>query len=137
MTLLTKSKFISALQCPRLLWHSNKKLLPEVSIADQHRFDQGAEFEKFARLLFPEGINLENLDFNKNLEQTEKLIKNNVIIFEASFKDDNLFIRSDVLEPVDDKFNLYEIKSTTEVKPQHISDLAFQKYVLEKLNNLN
>jgi len=27
---------------------------------------------------------------------------------------------------------LYEIKSTSKAKPQHIPDLAFQKYVIEK-----
>lgn len=132
MPLLTKSKYINGQQCPRLLWHVDRKLLPKISIADQHRFDQGFEFEKIARKLFPDGNNLSNLGFIENINKTKKLVKENKLIFEAGFKEEDLFVRSDVLEPTKEGWNLYEIKSTTQVKEQHITDLAFQKYVLEK-----
>ncbi|MBT7903583.1 DUF2779 domain-containing protein [Candidatus Woesearchaeota archaeon] len=132
MSLLTKSKYLNGTQCPRLLWHANKKLLPEVSVADQHRFDQGFEFENVARKLFPEGVNLSKLDFLGNLDSTKRLVTKNKTIIEAGFKEDNLFVRSDVLKFTDNGWNLYEIKSTTSVKPQHITDLAFQKFLIEK-----
>jgi len=35
MALLTKSKYLTGLQCLRLLWPANKKLLPEISIDKQ------------------------------------------------------------------------------------------------------
>ena len=98
MALLTKSKYINGQQCPRLLWHANKKLLPEVSVADQHRFDQGFEFENVARKLFPEGVDLSGLDFLGNIDSTKRFIAKNKTIIEAGFKEDNLFVRSDVLE---------------------------------------
>ena len=47
MVLLTKSKYMNGLQCHRLMWFANKKQLPEVSIAQQHTFDQGHDFEKY------------------------------------------------------------------------------------------
>ena len=132
MTLLTKSKYISGQQCARLLWHADRKLLPEVSVADQHRFDQGFDFEKIARKLFPDAVNLSELDFLGNLDSTKRFVAKNKTIIEAGFKEDDLFVRSDVLEFTSDGWNLYEIKSTTEVKPQHITDLAFQKFLIEK-----
>lgn len=132
MPLLTKSKYLNGLQCPRLLWHADRKLLPKVSIADQHRFDQGSEFETQVKKLFPNGVDISRTEFKDNLEKTNLLLKENKLIFEAGFKEEELFIRADVLEPTKNGWNLYEIKSTTEVKDQHIPDLAFQKYVIEK-----
>ena len=44
----------------------------------------------------------------------------------------NLFFKGDILEFSTDGWNLYEIKASTEVKKEHIPDLAFQKFVCEK-----
>jgi len=130
MTLLTKSKYMNGLQCPRLLWFSNKKLLPEHSLSDKHKFSQGADVEYYARQLF-NGENLAELDYKENKQRTKELVEQKKTIIEAGFEIDNMFVRSDVLE-YDNGRNLYEIKATTQVKPQHIEDLAFQKFVLEK-----
>jgi hypothetical protein len=130
--LLTKSKYMNGLQCPRLLWFANKKQLPEVSLSDQHKFDQGHEFEEYVKMLYPDAIDLNGFDFKENIDQTKELIKKNKSIFEAGFLTNNLFVRCDLIIPTEKGIDLYEIKSTTEAKPQHIPDLAFQKYVLEK-----
>lgn len=132
ITTLTKSKFMHGLQCHRLLWHANKKLLPDVSLADEHKFSQGYEFEGCVKQLFKEGVDLGGLEFEGNLRRTKELVKEKKTIFEAGFLFEDHFVRSDMLKPAGDKWDLYEIKSTTQVKPQHIPDLAFQKYVLEK-----
>jgi hypothetical protein len=132
MSLLTKSKYMSGLQCTRLLWFANKKQLPEVTLADQHKFNQGAEFEKYAHKLFEDAINLSKFSFADNLKHSKESLEKNKVLFEAGFTIDDLYIRSDVLEPHKDGFNLYEIKSTNDYKPEHIEDLAYQKCVLEK-----
>jgi len=119
-------------QCLRLLWLSTNKLLPEKTIAEKQKLEQGHEFEEYAHKLFPEAVNLADLEFNENLEKTKELIQQKKTIFEAGLKVDDMFLRADVLEPTENGWDLYEIKSTTKVKPQHIPDLAFQKYVLEK-----
>ena len=80
--LLTKSKYLSGLQCPRLLWHANKKLLPEVSLSDQHKFDQGHDFEEYVKKLYPDSIDLSNLDFKDNLNKTKETVALNKIIFQ-------------------------------------------------------
>ena len=132
MQLLTKSKYMTGQQCLRLLWHSAKRLLPEKTIAEKQKLSQGHEFEEYTHKLFPDAMNLTNLEFNENLEKTKELIEQKKTIFEAGLKVGNLFLRADVLEPTKDGWNLYEIKASTKQKPEHIPDLAFQKYVCEK-----
>jgi hypothetical protein len=132
MPYLTKSKYLLGQQCLRLLWFANKRLLPEVSLADQHRFDQGHEFETYVYKLFPDGVDLSDVKGKENITRTQELVKSKKTIFEAGVEFEDLYVRSDILEFSSDGWNLYEIKSSTKVKPQHIPDLAFQKYVLEK-----
>ena len=123
---------MSGLQCPRLLWFTNKKQLPEISISDEHKFSQGHLFEECVKKLYPKRIDLNNLDFKDNLDKTQKALEEKKPIFEAGFMIDGLFVRSDLIKPNRNKWDLYEIKSTTQSKSQHIPDLAFQKYVIEK-----
>ena len=63
MQLLTKSKYMNGLQCPRLFWHSNQKLFPEISLSDENKFAQGHEFEEYVKKLYPEHIDLNGLEF--------------------------------------------------------------------------
>ena len=130
--LLTKSKFMNGLQCSRLLWFADRKLLPEITLFDEHKFSQGHDFEEYVKKLFPSGVDLNGLEFKENLEKTKELVEQGKTIFEAGFKVDGLFIRADLIKPNEGNWELYEIKSTTKSKPQHIPDLAFQKFVIEK-----
>ncbi len=52
-------------------------------------------------------------------------------VVQGMHKFDNFYCITDVLEVNGDGFTLTEIKSSNLVKPQHITDLAFQKLVLE------
>ncbi len=63
MTLLTKSKYIHGLTCPRFLWMEvhEKDKLPEVDKVTQHRFDQGYVVGEMAKECFPQGIDLAGL----------------------------------------------------------------------------
>ena len=130
--LLTKSKYMNGLQCLRLMWLADKKQLPKPSLSDEHKFAQGHDFEEYVKMLFPKSIDLKDLEFKENLTKTQEAIKQGKIIFEAGILFEDLFIRADILKPSKKGWDLYEIKSTTEVKDQHIPDLAFQKYVCEK-----
>jgi len=123
---------MNGLQCLRLLWFANKKILPEITLSDEHKFSQGHDFEEYVKKLFPEGVDLNNLEFKENIIRTKEAVEQNKTIFEAGFEIDNLFIRADIIKPTVNGWDLYEIKSSTQVKPQHIPDLAFQKYVIEK-----
>ncbi|MDD3159572.1 MAG: DUF2779 domain-containing protein, partial [Candidatus ainarchaeum sp.] len=85
MVLLTKSKFMYGLQCQRLLWFTEKKLLPKLDLATTHKFDQGHEFEEYVKKLFLKSIDLNGLDFKENLDKTKKAIIEKKTIFEAGF----------------------------------------------------
>ncbi|MFW6231259.1 MAG: DUF2779 domain-containing protein [Nanoarchaeota archaeon] len=132
MTLLTKSKYMSGTQCQKLLFFIKENLLPEPTLADQHKFNQGAIFEQQAHKLFTNTKTIQTEDFLKNIQESKEALLTKKTLFEAGFTIDDLYIRTDVLEPNNNGFNLYEIKSSNDTKPEHIEDLAFQKYVLEK-----
>ncbi len=132
MKFLTKSLYMSGQQCPRLLWFSSRHQLPELSLFVQHKFAQGRDFEKYVKKLFPDGIDLGNLNHGENIKETQNLIRQSKTIFEACMVYKNLFFKGDILEPSADGWNLYEMKASTKVKDEHIPDLAFQKYICEK-----
>jgi len=66
--LLSKSKYLNGIQCPKLLWNTvnAKDKLPEVSESTQKLFDQGQIVGEFAKKLFPEGTNIPVKDFSNN-----------------------------------------------------------------------
>jgi hypothetical protein len=132
--MLTKSKYMAGLKCLRYLWFCDRKKLPESSLLDKVLFEGGFEFETYARQFFPKAKDLSSLDFSDNITKTNELIKLKISIIEAGLSYENYYVRSDVLEHVKDNiWNLYEIKSTTSEKKYHYPDLAYQKFVCEKL----
>lgn len=136
MALLTKSKYLLGLQCPKYLWMAfhEKDKFPEVDDFTQHMFDQGHLVGELAKELFPNGINIPQDDFMKNIYKTKDLLKERKPLFEAGFMIDNLFSRADVLNPVNkDEWDIIEVKSGTQVKKENVHDVSFQKYIYEKV----
>ncbi len=138
--LLSKSDYLLYLKHPAWLWlkKHDKEKLPPIDDNSQAVFDAGNLFESYAERLFPDGIRLGFTDYASYLalpEQTmEALLGGARTIFQARFVvDDQLTCICDVITVVAEKtFDLYEIKSSTEAKPEHIVDLAFQSYVLRQ-----
>jgi hypothetical protein len=136
MTILSKSKYLKGLQCPKLLWTEchNKEKIPEPDILAKQKFEQGTLVGELATKLFPEGIQVEFKDFKENLNQTKELLKEKKPLFEPGFLQDQCFSRADILVPVDDQWDIIEVKSGTKVKEINIQDVAFQKYCYEACN---
>lgn len=134
--LLSKSKYLLGLQCPKLLWLSvhQPELIPEPDRKLQFRFDQGHEVGQLAKKLYPNGIDIPDEDFEANLKQTKELIKEKKPLFEPAFKISELYSRADILVPIQDEWDLVEVKSSTEVKEVNIHDVSFQKYCYELAN---
>ncbi|MDP2925201.1 MAG: DUF2779 domain-containing protein [Nanoarchaeota archaeon] len=135
--LLTKSKYMVGLQCPKYLWilFHEKHRIPEADEETQHRFDQGHLIGELAKKLWRNGIDVNDEDFIKSLKKTEDALKLKVPLFEAGFKPKNerIYSRADILEPAGkDEWDIIEVKSSTEVKDENIDDVAFQKYCYEK-----
>ena len=130
---LTKSKYLSGLQCHKRLWY--KKNHPErassLSKAQHRTFRQGKEVGERARDLFPEGILIGAISLVESEEQTQIAIRDGAsCLFEASFTFENTGVRCDILQKDGDSWNLIEVKMSTSVKEEYLADLAIQKYVL-------
>lgn len=59
---ISKSKFLSGLQCPKLLWHqyNAKDVIPQPDAATQAIFAQGHEVGQLAKQVFPSGIEVKS-----------------------------------------------------------------------------
>ncbi|MFC2011172.1 DUF2779 domain-containing protein [Chloroflexota bacterium] len=129
--LLSKTKYITGLQCPRLIWievHEPGKI-PETDPVTQHVFDQGHLVGELAKKLFPEGIDVPQDSFMGNIEKTKELLRERKPLFEAGIFAEPLYSRVDILCPVgEEEWDIAEVKSSTSVKDVHINDVAFQRY---------
>jgi hypothetical protein len=128
--LLSKSKYLNGLQCPKYLWllfHDPEKV-PEPDEATQYILDQGHVVGELAKRLFPNSVDIPIDDFVENLRQTRELLKNRRPLFEPGFFVDGLYSRLDILNPVaNDEWDIIEVKGSTKVKDENIDDVAFQK----------
>jgi len=133
--ILSKSKYLAGLQCPRLLWvHFNdpgRLAAPDASTI--HIFDQGHLVGALAQRLYPNGITIDwELGFDEMLRRTQQALQARRPIFEAAFAHDGAFTRADVLNPVGKrKWDVIEVKSASKVKNEHLEDVAFQRHVYE------
>lgn len=126
--MLTKSLYLTGLTCHKLMWITKNKpdLIPEDD-ASTFRMEQGLEIGKLSHELYPNGVSVEDRDKIKCMELTKSNLGKT--LFEAGFIYNDIYCRVDILT---DKFDLIEVKSSTHVKEEHLEDVAFQKFVLEK-----
>ncbi|AOW16488.1 hypothetical protein LPB03_02955 [Polaribacter vadi] len=154
MRVLSKSRFKLGLECPNKLYYTNKKQYPNTKNEDsflQALAQGGFQVEELARMHYPNGILIEGNDWDYQLlcEQTQELLKQeNIIIYEAAFLIDGLFIRTDIIVKKGNDIELIEVKSKSFTpdndflfvgkrgamvagwKP-YLFDVAFQKYVMQ------
>lgn len=136
---LSKSLFMMGEQCPKSLW-IYKNLPNEKGIVDEKQegnFLFGKEIGKKAQNLFPKGVDLFAVkeSFSHHLYLTQQYLKKDyVTLFEAAFQYDSIFILADILVKIGNSYELYEVKSSTQIKRYHYKDISLQYYVLNKLN---
>lgn len=135
---ISKSDYTLFLRQPAWLWlkKNDPTKLPPVDAATQAMFDAGHAFEPYVESLFPEGVTLGFSDFDDYrslpLRTHQALESGAQVVFQPRFEWDGFTCISDIVSVVENKtIDLYEIKSSTRVKPDHLYDLAFQKTVLE------
>lgn len=147
---LTKSRFKLALECSTKLFYTGKKDYPDKKLNDTFLAalaEGGYQVGELAKCYFPGGENISELDYVTSLEKTNELLKReHVIIYEAAFQFENLFIRADIVIKNGHQIDLYEVKaksydsvkdSLTNTKgivakwKPYVYDVAFQKYVIQ------
>lgn len=137
--LLSKSKLIRSYRCLKAFYmtvHHPGREVP-VSEALQALFDQGNEVGQEARSLFPNGALISNppWEFVQSAATTQELInRGEHTIYEAAFCYQNCYVRIDIIHYCVEtkKWSLYEVKSSTRVKEDHIYDLGLQSWVIAK-----
>lgn len=135
---ISKSDYMLFLRQPAWLWlkKNDPTKLPPVDAATQAMFDAGHAFEPYVESLFPEGVTLGFSDFDEYRSlplRTQQTFESGAqVVFQPRFEWNGFTCISDIVSVVEGKtVDLYEIKSSTRVKPDHLYDLAFQKTVLE------
>jgi hypothetical protein len=146
MAKITKSSFLLGWQCVKRLYLSeNYKILNSSLIANSQNFvyrpeplseiqqevlASGVQVGMYSRKLFPAGF-----DCQGNELLTQQALQNPEIevLFEPSFTHNNLNISCDILTrspSSPQRWNLFEVKSSTSVKDVHVLDGSFQYWVL-------
>ncbi len=132
---LSKTLYMRGLQCPQSLWLDRKapelRTVPTPDLVA--RWEAGTEVGRYAQLLFPGGVEVPYAGYTKEqqLGATKDLLaKGAQTIYEATFSFDGVLVRADILRKGKDGWELYEVKSASEVKPHFPADVAIQYFVL-------
>ncbi len=137
--ILTKSRFLNGLQCPKLLWTccNTPETIPPSSARIQQIFYTGHRVGEMATRRFPGGHHVQEDDFQRNIEETRVLLsaKDPRPIYEAGIKAGRLYARADILAPSKTTvgaWDVIEVKCSTSVKDVYLQDIAFQRYCYEQ-----
>lgn len=143
-TVLTKSRFMLGLKCDLLLWSqyhtANTIHYSPKNESNLHRMNIQNELVLLsARELYANGKEVpRNTNMFTAFKITQEYIKERAVIYNASFLSTEFFSRTDILVPSkeDDSWEIIEVKSSINIKPDNIKDLSFQLHVA-KLCGLN
>ncbi len=147
---LIKSRFKTAVECPKKLFYTGKKEYRNTNNENsflQSLADGGFQVGELAKCLYPDGIEITAKGNEEALAETAKYLQQDkVILFEPAIAFNNLLVRIDILIKNGDIFELIEVKakSIDSTDPQiesrngiksgikpYIEDVAFQAYVLK------
>lgn len=140
---LSKSLYLTGLQCTKALWL--KKYKKEVLTAPGTQalsvFETGNKVGEKARELFPNGkaIPYQNTSFEEKVALTQKWMDEGVEnIYEATFKYNGILVMVDILHKTEEGWEIYEVKSSTWHSRKSVEDIglyvldaAIQYYVLD------
>ena len=133
---LSKSRYCTAVQCPKAGWLTKHK--PEVfdsSVLNTAVMAAGNEVGDLAMGLLGEYVEVPYGDLSEMIATTQSLIDaGTTVIAEASFSYKGLFCSVDILKMLGEKrVEIVEVKSATTINDYYYDDVAFQYYVLTSL----
>jgi len=132
---LSKSKYCNAVCCNKMLWLDTYRPEVAVDVDNDSILRNGKIVGEVAKGLFLEYY---DISFCEELEQmiketNEAIKKGYKVITEASFAFKNCFCSVDILKLNGKEVEIYEVKSSTEVKDIYLDDISYQVYVLVSL----
>ena len=143
--LLSKSDFKKFLECPLYLWlwKYHKDLLPEDILKPGGKYiDEGKEVDELSKGLFPDGVEVKEFGEAAWVKTQELIKKKTTALIQPTVIAGELMSRADFLvyNPDRKNWDIYEVKSSTEVKKgsrkkwyeNHLVDAAFQRICWER-----
>jgi hypothetical protein len=138
MPTLSKSRFVSGVQCEKKLYFDifRKDLKPPLTAQQERLFSSGNEVGLLAQQVFPNGQDA-TFEMNGNwsiaLARTKEWIHEGLkTIYEATFSHSKVFAALDILHRHENELWAIEVKSSTEVKDYHLTDASLQYWVMNK-----
>jgi predicted RecB family nuclease len=128
---------MAGVQClKRLYWQVHEPELGGVpDAAAVAIMEQGGAVGRLARQLFAGGVEVSSRDPEQAIRTTRELVANPEVpaIFEAAFENGGVLVRVDILHRRrDGRWRLIEVKSTADLKEQHLDDVAIQHRVVSR-----
>ncbi|MBE0567920.1 MAG: DUF2779 domain-containing protein [Krumholzibacteria bacterium] len=132
--LLTKSRYLDGLQCPKLMWTklNARERVPAGDAWHHQLASAGRQLEDLAMQLWQGGVEVPPFrDGAERVAATGKLLSKRVPVFGATFQVEGRHCRVDVLEPAPGgRWDLIEVKAGARIRNVTVQDLAFQRDVL-------
>lgn len=153
MQYLTKSRFKIGCECPTKLFYLDDATYENSKHDDSFLkalAEGGFQVGELAKLYFPGGTEITNQNKNEAADETAELLKkDNVVIYEACFKFENLFVKTDIVVKKGEFVELIEVKSKSyhgaetsffnakqtglnSAWEPYIIDIAYQTYVFKR-----
>lgn len=113
---LTKTRFKLAMECPTKLFYTGKdKVYANQKLDDsflESLAEGGFQVGELAKCYFPGGHEIKTLDSEQAIQETNKLLQSDeVVIYEAAIRYEQLFIRADILIKKGSQIELVEVKA--------------------------
>jgi hypothetical protein len=138
MSSISKTDYILWRACPKNAWLRIHKPdvynSAELTNYEQSVIEMGIEVERVACGLFPGGVTITGAQTDA-LQETRSLISSRTpTLFQPVFEREGLLAFTDVLqcELGTDEWSIYEVKSATKQKEEHLYDVAFQVALVRK-----
>lgn len=139
MPTLSKSRFVSGVQCEKKLYFDifRKDLKPPLSEAQERLFSSGNTVGELAQKAFPNGKDATyemDGDWSLGIRRTKNWINEGMqTIYEAAFSHSKVFAALDILHLTQNTERwAIEVKSSTDIKDYHITDASLQYWVMNK-----
>lgn len=133
--MLSKSNFMQFRRCSCELWLVKQRpdLVPPIDPMLQRIFDEGNVVDSWAQKLFAGAVNVDGFGVPAAEHTKQAIAGGATSLLQPTFITDSLSCRSDILVKNDDgTWDIYEVKSSTEVKEDHLFDVAFQRTCIEQ-----
>ena len=110
----------------------NDELKKPLTVSSKFLMEQGREIGKRAQYLYPKGVNVYTPNFEENAKKTSGMLKEKTfpVLFESAFLVDTYAAKADILEVVDGKLKMIEVKSGMNDKAEYIDDMAYTTMVI-------